>query len=81
MAPKPKRRRQLSNYLHTRQDTSRRPDPSRDLFDSDEDVGVRGDKELDNHEEEFFDVDSGSYNGPRSTKTASPINVWPRKLD
>jgi len=71
VAPKPKRQRQLSNYQHIRKDTSRRSDPPDDLFDSDEDLGVRGDKEHDNHEEEFFDVDSGSYNGPRSTKTMS----------
>jgi hypothetical protein len=36
---------------------------------------VENDGGRDNHEEHFFDVDSGSYNAPRSVKTASKASL------
>ncbi|KAH9953945.1 hypothetical protein BC827DRAFT_1245618 [Russula dissimulans] len=69
--PPPKQRRKLSNYVRTRKDKFSVPRPVRDLTNPDDDAEVRNESEADNCEDEFFDVDSGSYNGPRSTKTMS----------
>jgi len=69
--PQPKKRPQLSNYQRTRKDKFSVFRPVRDLTNSDDDTDVRNDSGDDNCEDEFFDVDSGSYNGPRSTKTMS----------
>ena len=65
---RPKQRRQLSNYLRTSKDKFSVPRP---VTNPDDDTDVRNDSGDDNCEDEFFDVDSGSYNGPRSTKTVS----------
>jgi len=69
--PQPKQRRKLSNYQRTNKDKFSVSRPVRDITNSDDDSDVRNDSGDDNCEDEFFDVDSGSYNGPRSTKTMS----------
>ena len=67
----PKQRRQLSNYLRTSKDKFSVPRPVLSVKIPDDDTDMRNDSGDENCEDEFFDVDSGSYNGPGSTKTVS----------
>ena len=71
--------RKQSNYRRTHPRKSSVPRPDWDLPDTDSDSTVENDDVRDNHEERFFEVDSdgGSYNAPRSIKTASNAPAYP----
>jgi len=58
------------------QDNFRVPRPDWHLSGIDDDVSVGNEEEHDNGED-FFDADSGSYNGPRSIKTVSHSLLLP----
>lgn len=67
--------RKQSNYTRSLPCTSSVPRADRDLSDTETDSILENDGGNDNYEEVFFDVDSGSYNGPRSIKTASKASL------
>ncbi|KAI0282698.1 hypothetical protein BC826DRAFT_1110631 [Russula brevipes] len=66
-----KLRGKQSNYQRSRQNESSARQIDYSFSNSDDDVDADNDEEKDNFPEEFFDVETGSYNGPRSIKTAS----------
>jgi len=72
-----KLRGKQSNYQRNRQDEPSARQTDYNLSNPDDDVDADNDEEKDNFSE-FFDVDTGSYNGPYSMKTMSKqsFSAW-----